>query len=72
MAENLNFVTLNIRGLGGKQESKAVLDWLRSNSKGVTFLQETHSNPKLADKCQKYWKSRIFTVHMLNANSKGV
>ena len=50
MAENLNFVTLNIRGLGGKQKSKAVLDWLRSNSKGVTFLQETHSDPKLADK----------------------
>jgi len=71
MAENLNITTINIRGLGGKQKSKAVLDWLRSNSKGVTFLQETHSDENLADKWRNFWKGSIYCAHG-NTNSKGV
>ena len=71
MANYLNFVTLNIRGLGGKQKSKVVLDWLRNNSKGVTFLQETHSDENLSVKWQKYWKGDLYCSHG-NTNSKGV
>ena len=67
----MNFVTLNIRGLGGKQKSKAVLDWLRNNSKGVTFLQETHSDEFLMEKWRKYWKGELYCAHG-NTNSKGV
>ena len=71
MAENLNFTSINIRGLGGKQKSKSVLNWLQSNSKGVTFLQETHSDENLANKWRNYWKGSIYCAHG-NTNSKGV
>ena len=71
MVDYMNFVTLNIRGLGGKQKSKAVLDWLRNNSKGVTFLQETHSDEFLMEKWRKYWKGELYCAHG-NTNSKGV
>jgi len=71
MVDYMNFVTLNIRGLGGKQKSKAVLDWLRNNSKGVTFLQETHSDVFLREKWKKFWKGELYCAHG-NTNSKGV
>ena len=72
MVNYLNFLTLNIRGLGGKQKSKAVLDWLQNNAKGVTFLQETHSDENLAVKLEKiYWKGSLYYSHC-NTNSKGV
>ena len=71
MDETASYVTMNIRGLGGKQKSKSVLDWLRNNSKGVTFLQETHSNTELAEKWKNYWKGEIYCSHG-TTNSKGV
>lgn len=71
MAKQLKFVTLNIRGLGGKQKSKVVLDYLRTNSKGITFLQETHSSVALAEKWMDYWKGKLYVAHG-DTNSKGV
>lgn len=63
MAEQLKFVTLNIRGLGGKQKSKVVLDYLRKHSNGITFLQETHSSEALAEKWGAYWKGKLYCAH---------
>ena len=71
MVDFMNLITLNIRDLGGKQKSKAVLDWLRNNSKGVTFLQETHSDVFLREKWKKFWKGELYCAHG-NTNSKGV
>ena len=71
MNGNLNFVTLNIRGLGGKKKSRSVLDWLRKNSNSVSFLQETHGSDLLAEHWEKYWKGKIYCSHG-DTRSRGV
>ena len=67
----INFLSLNIRGLGGKKKSRTVFDWLNKIANGVTFLQETHSNIALAETWESYWKGKIYCAHG-NTNSKGV
>ena len=71
MASKLNFVTINIRGLGGRKKSQAVFDWLDKLSVGIFFLQETHSSLELLDTWRTLWKGHIYCAHG-DTKSKGV
>ena len=71
MERKINFITLNIRGLGGKKKSRPVFDWLRKSSNGIIFLQETHGSDFLAEQWEKYWQGKVYCAHG-DTRSKGV
>lgn len=50
MAENIFCInSFNANGLRDRNKRKAILNWINTHHKGITFLQETHSIDNLED-----------------------
>ena len=46
----LNFDTLNVRGLGQYKKRKLIFNHFRENKTDIAFIQETHSSPEKSDR----------------------
>jgi len=70
---NLNVLSLNVRGLGNTKKLTKMLFWLSKHGgdRGVTFFQESHSNPEVESKWRSSTKGEFIMSHG-SPNSRGV
>jgi len=68
---HLRLHSLNTRGLGDKRKRRSLFQWLRTNYKGVIFLQETHSTSISEKYWKREWKGEIYFSHG-TCGSRGV
>ena len=75
MAENLNIISYNVKGLQQKNKRIKIYNYLQDKiGAGIILLQETHSTEKDAKKWEMEWKGREGKL-LLNhgsSNSRGV
>ena len=72
MAQNLKFVSLNVRGLKDARKLNAILYWLRKQNFDVISLQETHCHCRKEEYCWgKEWDGQSVWGWGTN-RSKGV
>ena len=67
---NLNFLSLNVRGLSNKRKRQAVFSWCKQQKSDVIFLQETHSSIGSETMWRKEWSKKgqiIFSHGKTNA-----
>ena len=72
--ERLQFLSLNIRGIGDNTKRREVFRWLKRYHKGgdsIVMLQETHSTPQCELVWEREWGSKIYFSHGAN-NARGV
>lgn len=73
--ENFNFqvTTLNVRGMRNCKKRRKMIHWFSKHeaSKGITFIQETHTTPECMQEWKNIFRGEIFMSHGSN-NSKGV
>ena len=61
---NLNFLSLNVRGLSNSRKRRAVFSWCKTQKSDVIFLQETHSTASIEKKWRSEWgKGQIILSH---------
>ena len=60
-ATKIKIRSFNANGLGNKNKRLAVAKWLKENSSGIVFLQETHSVPETESK----WKQDFGNPNIL-------
>ena len=57
---NLNFVTLNVRGLNCQRNRCAIFRQLHEKNASIIFLQETYSSSDQEKKWSNDWVSKIY------------
>ena len=70
-ADNVHFVTLNVRGIRAALKRKKVFLWLHRQKCDIAFLQETFLSRNLENIVSKEWKGLCLFDHGTN-HSKGV
>ena len=70
MADGINVVTLNTRGLRNIMKLKEVLTWLQLKEAKLIFLQETHTISESEYVWRQEWEGSLFFSHG-TSNSKG-
>lgn len=68
--DNLNFLTMNTRGLGDKFKRKQIFNWLQQKSENIFLLQETHSTIESQKKWYAEWGGDIIFNHG-KSNARG-
>jgi exonuclease III len=72
MANNIQIVSFNSRGLGDKRKRLAVFQYIKTHHNGIVFLQETHTNKQSESLWKKEWhRGQIFFSHAAS-NKRGV
>ena len=66
-----SFLSLNVRGIGNIEKRQKVFHWLKSQSCGFCFLQETHVNTKIKSKWENEWGHRSYFSGN-SSNSEGI
>lgn len=66
----MHISSFNVNGMAQGKKRKAIFDKL-TESKGIVFMQETHSTPETENKWKEEWSGKIFFSHG-SSNSKGV
>ena len=69
--ENIQINSFNCRGLRCKSKRLSIFNWLNTAEKGVTLLQETHSDIEIEKKWAKEFGGSIYCSHG-TSTSKGV
>lgn len=71
---NFNFqvMTINVRGMRSYKKRRKVLHWISKHnaSRGITFLQETHTTSECEKELEKLFKGKMIMSHG-NFNSRG-
>ena len=67
----LNFFTLNVRGLNKTTKRRRVFRWLHQQKSDVIFLEETYSTTQTIKTCEAEWGGKIIGSHGCN-HSRGV
>ena len=70
MADNVDFLSL-CRSLRNKTKQHTLFSWLEKYNKGITMLQETHSDVSIEQIWSNEYKSKIYFSHG-SSNSRGV
>ena len=70
MADGINVVTLNTRGLRNIMKLKEVLTWLQLREAKLIFLQDTHTISESEYVWRQAWEGSFFFSHG-SKNSKG-
>ena len=62
---NFSVLSVNVRGLRKYEKRRQVYNWLckQGGHKGVTFLQETHSDFKTEQSWTNLWRGQSFYSH---------
>ena len=68
---NISLNSFNCRGLRCKSKRLSIFNWLNTSVKGVTLLQETHSDNGVEKQWEKEFGGSIYFSHG-TSNSKGV
>ena len=68
---NISINSFNCRGLRCKSKRLSIFNWLNTTEKGVTLLQETHSDRTIEKQWEQEFEGSIFFSHG-TSNSKGV
>ena len=68
---NLNFVTLNVRGLNSQRKRRAIFRKLHKMNASIIFLQETYSSSDQEKMWSNEWGSKIYFCHD-SKHSRGV
>ena len=74
MAEQLQVLSLNVRGLGDSKKRREIFRWLKRFHNGgnsITLLQETHSQESQESIWLNDWGSKIYFSHGMS-NARGV
>jgi exonuclease III len=71
MTENINFVSMNVQGLGDSQKRKDVLNYLKGKKYNVYFLQDTHFTNKEVNFIRSQWGYECYFSNY-NSQSRGV
>ena len=66
-----NFLSLNVRGIGNIEKRQKVFHWLKTQSCGFYFLQETHVNGKIKSKWEAEW-GHLSYFSGNSSNSEGI
>ena len=69
----LSFIINNVKGIQSLKKRLKLIQYFKSKigSCGLLFLQETHSNSKVAQKWKKNFHGKVFISHG-KINSRGV
>lgn len=68
----LKVLTLNARGLRGKDKRKSVYNWLRKQTADIIFLQETYFTKDLVNNIDRDWTGKSFHALTDSVHSRGV
>ena len=68
---NIEFISLNVNGLGDDFKRQSLLLWLKKFNCDIIFLQETHSVVSVENRWKSEWGGDIFFSHG-ESNKKGV
>ena len=66
MAESVQLLSLNVRGIGDGKKRREIFRWLKryhGGEKSIVMLQETHSSDQYELIWEKEWGSKIFYSH---------
>jgi exonuclease III len=72
--EQINVLSLNVRGLGDGKKRREIFRWLKryhKASESITFLQETHTVAENEKTWERDWGSKVFFSHGAS-NARGV
>ena len=71
MAEQINFISFNVRGLGEVRKRRKVFDWLKKAQHNIIMIQEAHSTSDDVNKWPKFLPGHYIFSHGTSA-SRGV
>jgi exonuclease III len=71
MGENLDLMSLNVRGMQTQKKRKSFFVWLDKFKKQILLLQDTHSTVFDENDYKNFWGHSIFFSHG-SSNSRGV
>ena len=63
MAHKLNISSFNTRGLGDKIKRHSIFNYVKTNFKGIIFMQETHSSVKTENEWKREFNGKIYFAH---------
>ena len=64
--ENLQIVSLNVRGLQNKNKRSRILQYFQTKKFDVILLQKTYSTPEDESKWKKEWEGPTFFSSLSN------
>ena len=67
----MKLYSLNTRGLSDKRKRRTILQWVKSNYKGIVYLQETHSTKISETLWKRDWSGEMHFSHG-TCGSRGV
>ena len=71
MADNIELLSLNCRGLRNKRKRHTLFSWLEKYNRAIIMLQETYSDASIEQIWSNEYKGKIYFSHG-SSNSKGV
>ena len=71
MADNIDLLSLNCRGLRNKTKRRTLFSWLEKYNRAIIMLQETHSDASIEQIWSNEYKGKIYFSHG-SSNSRGV
>jgi exodeoxyribonuclease III len=70
--QNINVVSLNVRGLSSSSKRRALFGWLNDKGYQIVCLQETHCTVNSLENVKKDWNGLSFHCLSQSNHSKGV
>lgn len=70
--EQLNCITLNVRGLRNKSKRETVFEFLKQKHVNIAFLQETYCTSDFVETFRNNWNGKVFHSCSPSNHSKGV
>ncbi len=63
MADRLEIISMNARGLGAASKRRKIFTWLQKQDMAIIMLQETHSSPNSEIQWRSEWEGEAYFSH---------